>query len=93
MRTFNGLQIFTDQLTNSGQLDVRYVRISENNTIPNLNLGARIGSNSIPNVSNFPGLSGQLSWDQNNFYICISGNGSQGLWRALPFYSIEGLGG
>ena len=30
MRTFNGLQIFTPQLTNSGQLDLRYVRISGN---------------------------------------------------------------
>jgi hypothetical protein len=28
MRTFNGLQIFTAQLTQSGQLDTRYVRIS-----------------------------------------------------------------
>jgi hypothetical protein len=25
MRTFNGLQIFTEQLTNSGQLDLRYI--------------------------------------------------------------------
>jgi len=25
MRTFNGLQVFTDQLTNSGQLDARYI--------------------------------------------------------------------
>ena len=28
MRTFNGLQIFTTQLTQSGQLDSRYVRIT-----------------------------------------------------------------
>jgi len=28
MRTFNGLQIFTAQLTQSGQLDTRYVRIT-----------------------------------------------------------------
>jgi len=28
MRTFNGLQVFTAQLTQSGQLDTRYVRIS-----------------------------------------------------------------
>jgi hypothetical protein len=28
MRTFNGLQIFTAQLTQSGQLDSRYVRIT-----------------------------------------------------------------
>jgi hypothetical protein len=29
MRTFNGLQIFTEQLTNSGQLDARYIVRSE----------------------------------------------------------------
>lgn len=91
MRTFKGLQIFTTQLTNSGQLDARYVRISGNETIPNLNLGIRIGSNGIPSASNFPGYSGQLSWDNLNFYICVSGNGSQGLWRAMPLYEIEGL--
>ena len=28
MRTFNGLQVFTAQLTQSGQLDTRYIRIS-----------------------------------------------------------------
>lgn len=39
MRTFNGLQIFTPQLTNSGQLDARYVRISENNQPANIFLG------------------------------------------------------
>ena len=36
MRTFNGLQIFTDQLTNSGQLDLRYVRITGNQNISNV---------------------------------------------------------
>jgi hypothetical protein len=39
MRTFNGLQIFTQQLTNSGQLDLRYVRISGNNQPANLFFG------------------------------------------------------
>lgn len=91
MRTFNGLQIFTQQLTNSGQLDSRYVRFTENNDLPNLNLGVRIGSNLVPTSSNFPGYSGQLSWNDTNFYICVSGNGSQGLWRAIPLYTIEGL--
>lgn len=91
MRTFNGLQVFTEQLTNSGQLDQRYVRITGNNSIPNLNLGVRVGSNSTPNASSFPGYSGQLSWDSSNFYLCVSGNGSEGLWRAIPLYQIEGL--
>lgn len=39
MRTFNGLQIFTEQLTNSGQLDLRYVRISGNTQPANIFLG------------------------------------------------------
>jgi hypothetical protein len=45
MRTFNGLQIFTEQLTNSGQLDLRYVRISGNNEGANLIFGNNIQSN------------------------------------------------
>ena len=47
MRTFNGLQIFTEQLTNSGQLDLRYVRITGNNSIVNLNQGAIITGQSL----------------------------------------------
>jgi hypothetical protein len=38
MRTFNGLQIFTQQLTNSGQLDLRYVRITGNDQSANIYL-------------------------------------------------------
>ena len=33
MRTLNGLQIFIPQLTNNGQLDLRYVRINENQEV------------------------------------------------------------
>lgn len=52
MRTFNGLQIFTEQLTNSGQLDLRYVRITGNNSIVNLNQGAIVtGQNLTVNSS------------------------------------------
>ena len=39
MRTFNGLQIFTEQLNNSGQLDLRYIRITGNNVPANIFLG------------------------------------------------------
>jgi len=39
MRTFNGLQVFTQQLTNSGQLDLRYVRISGNDQPANIYFG------------------------------------------------------
>ena len=45
MRTFNGLQIFTEQLTNSGQLDLRYVRITGNDNGANLIFGDNIQSN------------------------------------------------
>lgn len=89
MRTFNGLQIFTQQLTNSGQLDARYVRITGNVDIPLLDSGIRVGSNSIPTGESYPGYSGQLSWDQNKLYICVSGDGSQGLWKALPLWSVN----
>lgn len=89
MRTFNGLQIFTQQLTNSGQLDQRYVRISGNDSIPNLNAGIIVGSNLIPTGTSFPGYSGQISWDQTKLYICVSGNGSEGLWKALPLWSVN----
>ena len=82
MRTFNGLQIFTEQLTNSGQLDMRYVRISGNNSIPNLNLGVIIGQNGIPTAEFYPGVSGQIMLDNNNIYVCSSGNGvGNGRWK------------
>lgn len=45
MRTFNGLQVFTSQLTNSGQLDARYVRITGNNAGANLIFGNKLESN------------------------------------------------
>jgi hypothetical protein len=45
MRTFNGFQIFTDQLTNSGQLDLRYPRITGNDQGANLIFGDKIKSN------------------------------------------------
>ena len=84
MRTFNGLQIFTEQLTNSGQLDQRYVRITGNISEVNLNAGVRIGASSIPVSQNSIGYSGQLAWNQNHLYICLSGNGvSNGLWARL----------
>lgn len=45
MRTFNGLEIFTNQLTNSGQLDLRYPRITGNDQGANLIFGEKIKSN------------------------------------------------
>jgi len=84
MRTFNGLQIFTEQLTNSGQLDLRYPRITGNISEVNLNAGVRIGSNNPPLAANSAGYSGQVAWDNQYFYICSSGNGTQGNWYAIP---------
>lgn len=84
MRTFNGLQIFTEQLTNSGQLDLRYVRISGNSAVPNLNAGVRIGGYNIPSSNSSIGFSGQLAWDQSHFYICVDGDGATyGTWARL----------
>ena len=84
MRTFNALQIFTEQLTNSGQLDARYVRITGNASEANLNAGVRIGSSSVPTSQNSIGYSGQLSWNQSHLYVCLSGNGtSTGLWGRI----------
>ena len=84
MRTFNGLQIFTQQLTNSGQLDLRYTRITGNDSETNLNAGVRIGAGSIPVSQNSIGYSGQLTWNQTHLYICLSGDGvSNGLWARI----------
>lgn len=87
MRTFNGLQIFTEQLTNSGQLDLRYARISGNISEVNLNAGVRIGVTYIPNGQYAPGYSGQIAWDNSRLYICTSGNGIEGKWKAAALYS------
>jgi hypothetical protein len=86
MRTFNGLQIFTEQLTNSGQLDLRYVRITGNDSEINLNGGIRLGPGSAPTGVYSPGYSGQIAWDNQFMYICSSGNGSEGNWYAIPVY-------
>lgn len=86
MRTFNGLQIFTQQLTNSGQLDLRYARITGNDSEINLNAGVRISASSAPLNVNSPGYSGQIAWDDQFMYICSSGNGIEGKWFAIPVY-------
>lgn len=86
MRTFNGLQIFTQQLNNSGQLDSRYARITGNNLEINLNAGVRLGAGSPPTGMFSPGYSGQVAWDNQFMYICSSGNGADGRWFAIPIY-------
>jgi len=87
MRTFNGLQIFTEQLTNSGQLDQRYVTLTTDQTIT----GKKTIANSfiykpdyVPSVPNSPGFSGQIAFNRDFIFICVSGNGNNGDWRAAP---------
>lgn len=86
MRTFNGLQIFTPQLTNSGQLDQRYVTLNTDQTITGRKTIANsliYNPNYIPSAPNSPGLSGQISFNGDYMFICVSGNGVNGLWRAM----------
>lgn len=93
MRTFNGLQIFTEQLTNSGQLDLRYPRITGNNSTPNFNLGLRLSDYGKPTGEYSPGISGQICIDSNNLYICVSGNGTvNGKWKFLSLINFNSLG-
>jgi hypothetical protein len=89
MRTFNGLQIFTEQLTNSGQLDQRYVTLNTDQTIIGKKTIANFliyNPNYIPSAPNSPGVSGQISFNGKFDYmlICVSGDGVNGLWRGIP---------
>lgn len=83
MRTFNGLQIFTEQLTNSGQLDLRYVQLTGSNNVININNGLIMNQYGRPTGKFSPGYSGQIAIDENNLYICTSGNGANGQWKYL----------
>jgi hypothetical protein len=92
MRTFNGLQIFTEQLTNSGQLDLRYVRITGNDSVPYITLGARIGiGNNQPSSPTSPGLPGQIVLGNTSaplgegIYVCLS----DGQWAFAPLIRFE----
>jgi hypothetical protein len=85
MRTFNGLQIFTDQLTNSGQLDARYVTLYTDQTITGsktLKNNIILNPNYIPSAPNSAGYSGQIAFNRDYIFICVSGNGINGDWRA-----------
>ena len=87
MRTFNGLQIFTPQITNSGQLDLRYVTLNTDQTITGLKT---LKSNLIfqpsylPSAPNSPGYSGQIAFSRDYLFVCVSGNGINGDWRTTP---------
>jgi len=94
MRTFNGLQIFTPQLTNSGQLDLRYVTLHSNQTISGIKTLNNIILNPhyTPSAPNSPGFSGQIAFNNSWIFVCVSGNGIQGDWRATPLgtnWSLE----
>jgi hypothetical protein len=71
MRTFNGFQIFTDQLTNSGQLDLRYPRITGNDQGANLIFGDNIQSN-----YNFYSDTNFNVTNYINIFYCTGTNGS-----------------
>jgi len=95
MRTFNGLQIFTEQLTNSGQLDLRYIRITGDQDVENLktfNDGLVLSKNnltSIPNssnpVSSPVGVTGQMIFSSPHIYICTEVDQPNNLytWKRL----------
>jgi hypothetical protein len=95
MRTFNGLQIFTQQLTNSGQLDARYVRNTGDQDVHDLKTfkdGIVLQGSTIPTSEFYPGISGQIALDSNTLYICVSGNGnSNGRWKFLSLINFEGI--
>lgn len=51
MRTFYGYQVFTDRYVNTGQLDLRYLRLSGNNQRAVFNSGIVVSGNFISNGS------------------------------------------
>jgi len=95
MRTFNGLQVFTSQLTNSGQLDARYVRITGDQSIADLKSftnGLVLGKNPSVNkptastpVSSPVGVTGQMIFSSPHIYICTEVDQSNNLytWKRL----------
>ena len=93
MRTFNGLQIFTEQLTNSGQLDLRYVRVTGDQNIENLKtftdglILSKDPSISLP-ASSDPvaspiGYVGQMIFSTPHIYICTEANGGLYTWKRV----------
>lgn len=40
-----------------------------------------------PANQNSIGFAGQVSWDNINFYVCIAGDGTFGVWKATPLVS------
>lgn len=83
MKTFSGLKVFTNPNYNTGQLDVRYIKISGGNDFTTFNNGIRIGGRQIPPYQNYSGISGDIAWDQSNLYLCLSGDGTTGLWSRI----------
>ena len=95
MRTFNGLQVFTTQLTNSGQLDARYVRITGDQSVADLKSftnGLVLGKNpsvNIPTSSNQVsspiGVTGQMIFSSPHIYVCTEVDQPNSLytWKRL----------
>jgi len=93
MRTFNGLQIFTNQITNSGQLDARYIRITGDQHVFDLKTfkdglvlsnSQDIPAGSYP-VSSPIGVTGQMIFSPPHIYICTEVDQPNNLytWKRL----------
>lgn len=93
MRTFNGLQVFTTQLTNSGQLDLRYIRITGDQDVQNLktfNDGLVLSNSQGIPVGSYPvsspvGVTGQMIFSSPHIYICTEVDQPNNLytWKRL----------
>lgn len=51
MRTYYGYQVFTDRNVNTGQLDLRYVRITGNSATPVFNNGLNVSGSFVSNAT------------------------------------------
>ena len=89
-RLYNGGFITIAQLTNSGQLDDRYVNVNDYEIVNGIKVfTSGVASQSkIPNSEFEPfGYSGQIAISPNRFYVCVSGNGVTGQWKYAALVS------
>jgi hypothetical protein len=101
MRTFNGLQIFTEQLTNTGQLDLRYILRSgtlgesgqadfgTQSSIKALSVGGTIAGGRSNSIS---GTYGSIGGGENNTVDIYAFVGGGQYNQAIDEYSVIGGG-
>jgi hypothetical protein len=100
MRTFNGLQIFTEQLTDSGQLDARYIIRNEvlgpegqadfgvQSSIRALSIGGVIAGGVQNAISgNFASIGGGTG-NSADLYAFVGGGSNN---RAIDKWSVIGV--